>query len=172
MFHSCSLVLLTLVAGQADDAQGKPAPQGPDTLRGKVVDVFDGNQLLLSFGRDQGARKGLVGCLHPHPSPPELLIYGGYGEIEFVEVGARHSVVRIRYSLYALFGTNFPNLYLPAPKQPQIPVKEKTRLKEGDAVVWYSRYPRPAQEYRPAYPLSGGAIIDLSRPSGSKLFPK
>jgi hypothetical protein len=168
MFHSCSLVLLTLVAGQTGDAQAKPGQEGPYTLRGQVVDVFDGNQVLLSFGRDQGARKGLVGSLCQHEPEPRF-----HGEVEFVEVGAKHSVVRLKYPLYPLSGL-YSSLFSPVPKQPAIPVKEKARLKEGDSVVWYSRYPlrAPVLDYRPALPLSGGAIIDLTGPSGSKLLPK
>ena len=156
MFQSCSLMMLALAAGQTGDAQAKSGPQVPLSLHGKVVDIFEGNQLLLSFGKDKGARKGLMGMLVQTEPEPRYL-----GEVEFVEVGAKHSVVRFKFSFFEL---NYPRLVQPVPILALMPTKERTRLKEGDSVDWYSIERRPVP-YVPRFTpyLPGGAMIERSK---------
>jgi hypothetical protein len=148
MYISFSLLLLA-ASFPTDGAQPETIAKGPNNLQGKVLDVFDGNQLLLSIGADQGARKGLAGStFRSNPYRDPLL-----AEVEFVEVGAKHSVVRVRY-----------NAYLPG------------RFRIGESFVWMSfqRPARPLEGDFQRFPLkmqAGGATIDFTTPNGAKFLP-
>jgi hypothetical protein len=160
MHVSSSLLLLAIatfpIGGRQPDSIAKEtyfpyASMGPYELRGQVLDVFGGDKLLLSIGSNQGARKGLKGYLIPTDPNPRTI-----ATVEFVEVGAKHSFLSIKY--YA------------------------GRFQEKDSVVWFStgpisfpKGPLPPpqlpriQGYR--YLEPGGAIIDLTSPNGAKLLP-
>ena len=52
------------------------------------------------------------------------------------------------------------------------PLKKIGWLKENDSIVWYSMQPRRIQNFE-LMPRNdpGGAIIDLTSPSGARLLP-
>jgi hypothetical protein len=151
MFLSPSLLLLAISSLPVGDFQHERVAPGPYELRGQVLDVFEGNQLLLSIGTDQGVRKGLKGYVfRTQPTPLAFSV-----PVEFVEVGAKHSLVRVQFYLYGFH-------------------QKARRLQENDSVVWYSLEPRPIPELPrlPGYMPRGGAIIDLTSPNGPKLLPR
>jgi hypothetical protein len=176
MFHTYSLLLLALATGQPDGMQEKPVREGPYILRGRVVDVFDSGQVLLSIGTENGARKGLKGSFYQVEQTA-----GYYGTAEFMEVGAKYSVVRVRVSISRLGNLPF-NPYSPYFESPDLPAQLKGRLKENDKVwllverqpVQVNPAPDSIREYRTplGFLNGGGAIIDLSGPNPSKLLPK
>jgi len=114
-------------------------------LLGKVLDVLDANQVLLSFGANQGARKGLEANVYRLESERR----GGriVGKVELVQVGAKFSIGR----------------FLDPPKQ----------VRENDlvTVLWPAGTPffgfgKMMPELPRMYELPGwfmgGAIIDLT----------
>lgn len=111
-----------------------------------VLDVFDGDRMLLSIGSTHGLRKGFkIIVSRDDPGHSQYAI-------ELVEVGESYSVARA--------GSPFTNLFL-----------KKTRpLQVHDAVSWYSlvrtttpQRLRPMPEFMPPFMQRGGAIIDLTR---------
>jgi hypothetical protein len=151
MFLSLPLLLIAIASLPVGDVQRDRVVSGPYELRARVLDVFEGNHLLLSIGTDQGVRKGLKGYIfRTHPEPVAFSV-----PVEFVEVGAKHSLVRVQFYLYGLH-------------------QKARRLQENDSVVWYSLEPRPIPELPrlPGYMQRGGAIIDLTSPNGPKLLPR
>src|SRR3954454_15250825 len=80
MFDMLPLLLGMLVALEA-----RPLP---DKLEGRVLDVFPGDRVLISFGLRQGARKGMTVLLRSEPEKRLLNLY------ELVEIGAGHAIAR------------------------------------------------------------------------------
>jgi hypothetical protein len=119
-------------------------------LQGKVLDVLDANQVLLSFGANQGARKGLEANIYrlKRERRGDRIV----GKVELVQVGAKFSIGR----------------FLDPPKQ----------VRENDMVTvlwpaWTPFWMRPElPRMQRMYELPGwnwgGAIIDLSGPMKGK----
>jgi hypothetical protein len=162
----------------------RQAPAEPTVLRGEVLGKFDEERILLSFGSDQGVRKGLRGTiLRIKANSNELFVpkdpsalpevsqspFVLQWAVEFVDVAAKHSVAR-RIS---------EKQYLPW----------ELRFPAGDPVVWrdvlpwevrdrhmkdVERHKKEAAEFEarrneleqsmPRF-IYGGAIIDLTRPA-------
>jgi hypothetical protein len=106
--------------------------------RGKVLDVFDANQLLLSLGANHGARKGWE--LEVYRLEPEPLYIG---RVELVEVGAKHSVGRFR-GRNKVHENDLASWLSPIAPKAQGPPRLPGTLEPG------------------------GAIIDLTRPEKAK----
>jgi hypothetical protein len=130
LFALVALPLLPMATG--DDQRT------PNTLNGKVLDVFGDNQVLISFGSADGARKGLVAYLYRLDPRPDFV-----GMVELTAVGTRHSVGRLSKKLSHVRENDLVAWINPNPVFPEIP-----RL--------------PGQWER------GGAIIDLTLPKGPK----
>jgi hypothetical protein len=118
---------------------------------GTVLDIFEskslfeGDQVLLSFGADQRARKGMKGYLQKDEPKPSYFEY-----MELMEVGTKHSIGRAQ---------NAYRLYLG-------PVQKSKQLQIGDSVIWFSIEMRPVlrvPQFQGRFER-GGAIIDLTHP--------
>jgi hypothetical protein len=105
---------------------------------GKVLDVFDANQLLLSLGADQGAQKGWK--MEVYRLKPEPLYVG---TVELTEVGAKHSIGRFR-GREQVRENDLVSW--------RSPVSQKVQQQPRVSETW---------ELRGGH---GGAIIDLTRP--------
>ena len=117
--------------------------------RGKVLDVFDSKQVLISIGADQGVKKGakielyrLEPVLFDTQRRPSLLPVLA-GTIELVEVGAKHSVGRVEKL-------------------------HRKQIQANDVACWtwldYMRnLPIPERPRVPGQWERGGAIIDLTQ---------
>ena len=152
-----SILLWAFAFVPTDGKEEQRIPKGPQRLQGKVLDVFDSNKLLLSFGANDGARKGLIG-------------YIGEARLELVEVGANHSVALVDFN-----NDPFSMYYSPLEKQ-----KSPALPKIGDRVTFIrafniesgrsSRRPDAGNERttdalgRDLPRLQGGAIIDMTAP--------
>src|SRR5262245_8730358 len=68
------------------------AGRGSIEMEVRVLDILDGNQVLLSFGTDQGARKGQEGFLST--AWPERNSMPGIEIVELTAVGASFSIGR------------------------------------------------------------------------------
>ncbi len=126
---------------------------------GKVVDVFEGNRLLLSLGANHKVEAGWK--LYVYRLKPEPL---NLGRVELLEVGAKHSIGQFRggsevreNDLVSLFNQ------IPEPGQ-------------GKPHFWFP-FVRPKTSETPRsweIPPYGGALIDLSplRRRNSSYHPK
>jgi hypothetical protein len=122
---------------------------GGASRTGKILDVFNGDRVLVSFGAQCGAGKGLK--LEVYRLNPKSVYVG---RVEFVEVGAMHAVGRFRgpervreNDLVSLFFPKNDLDSLFSPVRPMAP--------------WPQQWDRP-----PGW--NGGAIIDLTQPAKSK----
>ena len=61
MVFSPALVFLAMASLPAGGVRQERDQSDPYELRGQVLDLFDDGKLLLSIGKDQGARKGMKG---------------------------------------------------------------------------------------------------------------
>jgi len=166
MLHQTTLLLLVIGQFTLGGDQPKKEPADPSRLRGEVVDVFEGGKLLLSVGKEHGARPGLVGTLNRSDSVVTSIVFGP--KFTFVEVGANHSVVQINWPISLLMARNDRTAF-------------ETPYKAGDQLVWRPWVPidlqmhnlrlTPIPEYRPL-PFFGGALIDATSPNARKLLPR
>lgn len=76
---------LPLLIGLLFAAEPKPLPE---KLEGRVVDVFPGDRVLLSFGAAQGARPGMAILLRNETQKKLINLY------ELAEVSSNHSIAR------------------------------------------------------------------------------
>jgi hypothetical protein len=179
-----STTFLLLIAASLS-VQQTPAPAEPTFLRGEVLDKFDGERILLSFGSEQGVRKGLRGTiirtkatqhlgfsLPRRPDSPESLPaidpspFAAQWVIEFVEVGAKHSVAkRIADERMTPWDFRFPEhdpiAWLKAFPW-EIRAEFERQLKEHSAI---SARPIEYSDLLPRFQMFGGAVIDLARPA-------
>jgi hypothetical protein len=106
--------------------------------RGKVLDVFDANQLLLSLGANQGAQKGWK--LNVYRLEPERLYVGS---VELVAVGAKHSIGRFQ-GREKVRENDLVSAFSPVMPRIQEPQRVQNPFERGGGY--------------------GGAVIDLTRP--------
>jgi uncharacterized protein (TIGR03067 family) len=129
----------------------EPGPRTRErfTLETRVLDVFDGTQVLLSFGTDQGAEKGQKGFLHTGYPRNSRIPYVEL--VELTDVGTNYSIGRFQLNGGAL----------------SMMLQNKDNPVRNQPLVWYLL---PDQSYVPRIPVlparfqRGGAIIDLSDP--------
>ncbi|MBI1831997.1 MAG: hypothetical protein HYR84_11165 [Planctomycetes bacterium] len=101
---------------------------------GKVLDVLDNGQVLISFGKSQGARKGMQLDIYHADAKAGYLGRELIGRIELVEVGAKHSIGRFRAKVKPAQENDMVLLVYEMPAMPMLPTP-----------VWQQR---------------GGAILD------------
>lgn len=81
-----------LVALSFLPAGGEPGEWfNPYALNAKVLDILENNQVLISIGKNEGARKGMEMEVYRLGPEPRYI-----GRVELVEVGAKHSLGRFR----------------------------------------------------------------------------
>ena len=168
MSIASSLLCLVIASIPAQTEQQVVA--GPDGLRGRVLDLFDGDKVLLSVGSDQGVKKGMKGFVtRANTSPLSYCV-----EVEFMEVGVKHSIMKIRNYLSYNNPYDAGLLLLPPPaaKAPFDSFMKSIRLQAYDSFVWHSTSPwdRPPFELS-RQSLPGGAVIDLTTPEGRSMVP-
>jgi hypothetical protein len=166
LFMTCLATVLT-GAGRED----KSAPATAER-RGTVLEVFDGNRILVAIGKDDGAQKGQffdVYRLKPQPKDFVLNPYKNFvtlaktpkhdqplsiGFVKLVEVGTRHSVGQFRaFSTIRVGGS----IYLPMQVQKN---DEAWRQPSPPSLEFYERTIGTYER--------GGAIIDLTLPKNVK----
>jgi hypothetical protein len=164
--------------------QQTPTPAEPKVLRGEVVDKFDSERILLSFGSDQGVRKGLRGTLvrinaarypglklpgRPDASEVPVAIdptpFATQWVIEFVDVAAKHSVAkRVVDERMMPWDFRFPD-HDPIAWFRELPWEARARYeRELKELSELSARRREQMELLPKF-MFGGAIIDLTRPT-------
>jgi hypothetical protein len=148
------LMFIALASVPSGDESKERVFQGPYTLKGEVLDVFQDNTVLLSFGADQGVRKGLKGFLVR--GDRTYATYLHCGTVEFMEVGAKYSVARVTFPVFPMYS---PYLSFADKK---IPPRARD-LKAKDAVTWISEERRPLPRLPTEHLRFGGAIIDLTK---------
>jgi hypothetical protein len=119
------VVSLTLVGG----ANRKRSGVIPGRIQGEVLEVFDNNQVLISFGSYQGAAKGMTVFLDR--LGPSYLWRVPFAELELVAVGSRHSVgqmksrsphTKIQVDDFAWVPSSRERaLFAPLPELPRVP---------------------------------------------------
>jgi hypothetical protein len=94
--------VLAIMIGAGGDEKGVSSTTRP---RGRILDVFENNQVLISIGKDQGVKKGLVMHVFELNSAPLRLL----GAVELVEIGTDHSIGSLKdiaYNPYAMYSNN------------------------------------------------------------------
>lgn len=121
------------------EKEERASPYPALRMNGKVLDVFENNQVLISVGANQGIRKGMEMDVYRLEPGPRYV-----GRVEVVEVGTKHAIGRFR-------GT---------PGQPK-------HARENDiAYITYLVYqmppipPIPALPRMPVWQQPGGALLD------------
>jgi len=162
MFHILSALLmagLVIALTPADDE--KKTPSTAPNLNGKVLDIFEKDLVLVSVGKEQGAKKGQIlqiYCLEPAPEY--------HGSVELVDTGRKHSLGR-------LIRLPFPYEHLWGPVHegdvaaPSLPPDSAWKMIFGEPlpVVRYKLGVDRSQweQWEPTRPVFGGAIIPFPK---------
>jgi hypothetical protein len=92
------------------------------TPSGKVLDVLESNQVLLSFGKNQGARKGMEMDIHRLDAKSAYSRGEYIGLVELVDVGAKHAIGRFRAKVKPAREDDIATLIYKMPPIPQVPL--------------------------------------------------
>ena len=172
MFNSLALFITGFALVMTSAGDEKTIPSDTTMLQAKVLDVFENNRVLISFGKDHGAKKGqVVGVFHLKPQP-------SYGMVELLEIGAQNSIgiglskypVQVNDQVIAFSPGQITDALIkmrrPETERMVSELQKQIELRRQETERMISEFQKRLEGIR-SYQF-GGAIIDLTLPKNAK----